>query len=188
VHLLVFGAGNDAIPLAQFADLLGWEVSVIDGRSNYATAARFPSAKQVLVAKPEQAFVNLTIDDQTVAVLMTHNYNYDLAVLKHLQNINLKYIGALGPKKKLQRMLEELADQGIEAGEDKLNAIFGPTGLDIGSETPEEIALSIIAEIKAVLSNRLGTSLKYKTSEQNSEQHVIKKHSNAKFASCAINL
>ncbi|MBC7913024.1 MAG: XdhC family protein, partial [Pyrinomonadaceae bacterium] len=82
VHVLIFGAGNDAIPLAQMANILGWEVSVIDGRSNYASPFRFPTAKQVLVAKPEQALSKMLIDNWTVAVLMTHNYNYDIAALK----------------------------------------------------------------------------------------------------------
>lgn len=188
VHLVVFGAGNDAIPLVQLAEILGWETSVIDGRSNYATRARFPSAYRVRVAKPAQALTDLTIDGQTVVVLMTHNYNYDIEVLKQLLNINLNYIGALGPKKKLQRMLDELRDEGISISQEKLNCIFGPTGLDIGSETPEEIALSIVSEIKAVLANRTGTFLKYRTSEHKLNEAVSTKHPNAKFSSCAINL
>ncbi|MBC8054791.1 MAG: XdhC family protein [Sphingobacteriaceae bacterium] len=168
VHLVVFGAGNDAIPLVRFCAILGWEVSVVDGRSNYATADRFPSATQVLVSKPENALSGLVFDNWTVAVLMTHNYNYDLATLKQLLGIGLRYIGALGPKKKLRRMLDELEDEGLHISEEKLNSIFGPTGLDIGSETPEEIALSIVSEIKAVLSTREGTSLKFRQVEQNS--------------------
>lgn len=188
VHLLTFGAGNDAIPLLNFAEILGWEVSLIDGRTNYATSARFPSAAQILVAKPQQAIADLFIDSQTVAVLMSHNYNYDIAALRQLINVNLKYIGVLGPKKKLNRMLDELADEGFSISDEKLSGIFGPSGLDIGSETPEEIALSIVSEIKAVLSNREGTSLKFRPTEHNSEEPVFKKHPNAKFASCAINL
>ena len=188
IHLLIFGAGNDAIPVVGFAEILGWEVSVIDGRSNYATSARFPTAKQLLVAKPERAFADLIIDTQTVAVLMSHNYNYDLAALKQLINLDLNYVGALGPKKKLNRMLDQLSDEGLYISDEKRSTIFGPSGLDIGSETPEEIALSIFSEIKAVLSNRNGTSLKHRPSEDNSEEPVFKKHANAKFASCAINL
>lgn len=187
VHLLVFGAGNDAIPLAQFAHILGWEVSVTDGRANYVTTNRFPFAK-VLVSSPEQCLSGLVIDRWTVAVLMTHNYNYDIAALGQLLQLDLKYIGALGPKKKLQRMLDELKENEIQFSGDKLNIVFGPTGLDIGSETPEEIALSIVSEIKAVLSNRTGTSLKFRPAEQNPNGIVSKRHANAKFSSCAINL
>ncbi|MFD2162005.1 XdhC family protein [Paradesertivirga mongoliensis] len=188
VHLLIFGAGNDAMPLVQFAHILGWEVSVIDGRANYATTNRFPSASQVLVSKPEHCLSGIVIDHWTVAVLMTHNYNYDIAALRQLSNFDLKYIGALGPKKKLQRMLDELQENEIPLSAEKLDIVFGPTGLDIGSETPEEIALSIVSEIKAVLSNRTGTSLKFRPAEQNAVELVSKKHPNAKFSSCAINL
>jgi xanthine dehydrogenase accessory factor len=188
IQLLIFGAGNDAIPLSQFAGILGWEDIVIDGRSNYSTVARFPTAKQVITAKPEEALKQVAIDNWTVAVLMTHNYNYDLSMLRQLSKIDIKYIGALGPKKKLQRMLDDLNEEGEAVTPDKLNVIFGPTGLDIGSETPEEIALSIVSEIKAVLSGSSGTSLKFKTPEHKSDQAVTKKHANAKFASCAINL
>ncbi|MEP6749589.1 MAG: XdhC family protein, partial [Bacteroidota bacterium] len=102
----------------------------------------------------------LIIDEQTVFVLMTHNYNYDLAMLKALAEKNTVYVGSLGPKKKLDRMLEELKDESIELNEKQLANIYGPSGLDIGAETPAEIALSILAEIKAVLTGRHGQSLR----------------------------
>jgi xanthine dehydrogenase accessory factor len=162
VSLVVFGAGNDAIPLVQMAAVLGWHVTVIDGRTNYASAARFPLAKHVLLAKPEQALLNITVDTRTVMVLMTHNYNYDLAMLKQLLPLQLPYIGSLGPKKKLQRMLDELNEQGVAVTDEQLQSVYGPTGLDIGAETSEEIALSVLAEIQAVLKQREGKSLRIK--------------------------
>jgi xanthine/CO dehydrogenase XdhC/CoxF family maturation factor len=91
---------------------------------------------------------------------MTHNYNYDLAMLQALLERNVGYIGVLGPKKKLERMLGELKEKGIELTERQLNSIYGPVGLEIGAETSEEIALSVIAEIKAVLSGRRGMPLR----------------------------
>ncbi|MEJ6981785.1 XdhC/CoxI family protein [Pedobacter sp. P351] len=188
IHLVVFGAGNDAIPLVQFANILGWEISVIDGRPNYAIPSRFPSAKKVQVTRAEKAFDTIHVDDWTVAVLMTHNYNYDLEVLRKAILLNLKYIGTLGPKKKLRRMLDELTEEEFEIPEDSLSRVFGPTGLDIGSETPEEIALSIIAEIKAVTSNREGTSLKYKTEDHDVKTVSLQKHIHSKFHSCKIDL
>ncbi len=160
VSLIAIGAGNDVMPLIALADVLGWESTVIDGRANYAKQERFPSACQVLVSKPENVLEQITIDDQTVFVLMTHNYNYDMAMLKALVERNVVYIGMLGPKKKLDRILEELKDEGLNLTEQQLSVIHGPVGLDIGAETPEEIALSIIAEIKAVLSGRQGKLLK----------------------------
>lgn len=162
ISLIVFGAGNDAIPLVQIANVLGWETIVIDGRPSYATTQRFPVASRILIAKPEPAIAELTFDSRSVAVLMSHNYNYDLAALRTLLPLKPAYLGVLGPKKKLERMLDELRDErGTSKGETVAN-VYGPTGLDIGSETAEEIALSIISEIKAVLSGRNGSSLRDK--------------------------
>ena len=162
VSLIIFGAGNDAIPLVQFANILGWETTVIDGRPNYATTQRFAGAGRILVSKPENSIPQLIFDANTVAVLMTHNYNYDIAVLKSLLPLKLPYVGALGPKKKLERMFDELKDQGIPITDESSMNIFGPTGLDIGAETADEIALSIISEIKAVLSKKTGMPLRDK--------------------------
>jgi xanthine dehydrogenase accessory factor len=160
VSLIIIGAGNDVIPLIQMADVLGWESTVVDGRPNYAKKERFTSACRVLVSKPENVLQQLTIDDQTVFLLMTHNYNYDLAMLRALLNKQVAYIGSLGPRKKIDRMLDELKDEGITLTGEQLSVIYGPVGLDIGAETSEEIALSILAEIKAVFSSKHGQSLR----------------------------
>jgi xanthine/CO dehydrogenase XdhC/CoxF family maturation factor len=180
VSLVIAGAGNDAIPLTQMAILLGWQVTVVDGRANYATAARFPAAKQVIVAKPEQAMAQLILDDQTVIVLMTHNYNYDIAMLRQLLPLQLPYIGSLGPKKKLERMLEELREEGMEIVDSMLRSVYGPTGLDVGAETSEEIALSILSEIKAVLTGKQGMPLREKQSpihdREEGSQEVLSHH------------
>ena len=162
VSLVVVGAGNDAIPLVQLAAVLGWQTTVVDGRANYATSARFPLAAQVLVSRAEQVLSHISPDSLTVFVLMTHNYKYDLAVLRQLLPLQLPYIGTLGPKKKLDRMLDELQEEGVRVTDAQRQAIYGPTGLDIGAETSEEIALSIVAEIKAVLSKRAGAPLRDK--------------------------
>jgi xanthine dehydrogenase accessory factor len=162
ISLVIIGAGNDAIPLTKIAAVLGWDITVIDGRHNYAVTERFPSAKKVIVAKPENILSHLELNEWTAFVLMTHNYNYEVALLKELLPLSLPYIGILGPKKKLERMLAEVEDGGIKISKEQLNNIYGPVGLDIGSESSEEIALSIVSEIKAVLSSRKGYSLKYK--------------------------
>jgi len=91
---------------------------------------------------------------------MTHNYNYDLAMLRVLLAKKVRYIGSLGPRKKLDRMLDELNEEGITVTDKQRSVIYGPVGLDIGADTPEEIALSVLAEIKAVLSSRDGRSLR----------------------------
>jgi xanthine dehydrogenase accessory factor len=160
MQLIVVGAGNDAFPMLSIGHTLGWEVSIVDGRNTHAKPERFAGACQVLVSKPEKVLEHIHIDEQTAFVLMTHNYNYDLAMLKILVEKNIRYIGMLGPKKKLDKMLEELNVEGIHLSEAQLDRIYGPTGLEIGAETAEEIALSIIAEIKAVFEGKQGTSLR----------------------------
>ena len=173
VSLVLIGAGNDAIPMMQIAYTLGWEVRVADGRSTHAKPQRFVNACQVLVSKPEKALEQIPIDDQTVFVMMTHNYNYDKAMLKALLLRKVTYIGMLGPKKKLERMLDELRDDGIVLTGEQLNTIYGPVGLEIGAETAEEIALSTIAEIKAVLSGKTGGSLRQKQEVIHSRSDTI---------------
>ena len=169
VSMVVVGAGNDAIPLVNIATTLGWDVSVVDGRNTHARPGRFASACQVFAGKPENVLNPIHIDEKTVFVLMTHNYNYDLAMLKILLERNVFYIGVLGPKKKLVRMLDELTDKahpddmigrGMKLSEKQLNSIYGPVGLEIGAETAEEIAVSIIAEINAVFTGKKGRSLR----------------------------
>ncbi|MGF7078490.1 XdhC family protein [Mucilaginibacter sp. UYCu711] len=162
ISLVIIGAGNDAIPLTQIAAVLGWDITVIDGRNNYALPGRFPSAKKVIVARPEQVLGHIELTEWTAIVLMTHNYIYELNLLKELLPLALSYIGILGPKKKLERMLTELEDTGTKITPEQLEKIYGPVGLDIGSEGAEEIALAIVAEIKAVLSARNGLSLRNK--------------------------
>jgi xanthine dehydrogenase accessory factor len=162
ISLVIVGAGNDAIPLTKIAAVLGWNITIIDGRNNYAVADRFPIADRIMVSKPENILPQLDLNGWTAFVLMTHNYNYELALLKQLLPLNLNYIGILGPKKKLERMLGEIEDGGLVITEDQLKSVYGPVGLDIGSESSEEIALCIVAEVKAVLSSRKGYSLKYK--------------------------
>lgn len=159
VSLVVIGAGNDVMPLVAMADILGWETTVIDGRPAYAKKERFASSCKVLVSKPENVIDQIAIDDLTVFVLMTHNYNYDLAMLHLLLKKNVTYVGMLGPKKKLERILGELEEQRAHFTTEQLASVHSPIGLDIGAETSEEIALSILSEIKAILSGRQGLSL-----------------------------
>jgi xanthine/CO dehydrogenase XdhC/CoxF family maturation factor len=162
VSFVIFGGGNDAIPLINLAAVLGWHATLIDGRANYAVAERFPLAKRVITAKPEQTLAQLTFDERTVVMLMTHNYNYDFAMLRQLLPLKLTYIGALGPKKRLLRMLDELKEEGVEVTPAQLKSVYGPAGLDIGSENADEIALSILTEIQSVLKKSLPISLRDK--------------------------
>jgi len=160
ISLVIIGAGNDVVPLVKMADVLGWETKVVDGRPSLARPERFVPSCQVLVSKPEGLLEKISIDDETVFLLMTHNYNYDLAMLKALIPRNVAYIGSLGPRQKLERMLEEIREEGMTITQEQSECIYGPSGLEIGAETPEEIGLSILAEIKAVLAKKEGRSLR----------------------------
>lgn len=160
VSLVIVGAGNDAIPLVEMATILGWQTTVVDGRPTHANKQRFPGAHQVIVGKAAEVVKNILIDERTVFVLMTHNYNYDVELLGLLLQKKCSYLGTLGPKTRLERMLTEIQGQGLTISEQQRAMIYGPTGLDIGAETSEEIALSVLAEIKAILSDRHGLSLR----------------------------
>lgn len=162
ISLIIAGAGNDVQPLVKMATILGWKITIQEGRATHVTSKRFPKADALHTVKSEQFLENIIVDDQTFFVLMTHNYKYDLAVLKSLFEIDCNYIGILGPKSKFNRMLDDLHNEGIIPSEEQLQRVHSPIGLDIGSETAEEIALSIVSEIKAFATERIGTSLRYK--------------------------
>jgi xanthine/CO dehydrogenase XdhC/CoxF family maturation factor len=152
--LVLVGAGNDAQVLEKMATISGWKVIVTDGRSTHANKQRFKGSCQVIVSEPERILDNIRIDQRTTFVLMTHNYQYDLSVLKLLlHQPEIPYIGILGPKKKYQRMLDELHAQSIQLTREQTAKIYAPVGLDLGAETPAEIGLSVLSEILAVLNN-----------------------------------
>ncbi len=173
VKLILVGAGNDAQILAQQADLLGWDVVVTDGRPTHANKDRFTSSCQIIVSKPEQTLENIEIDTRSCFVLMSHNYKYDLAVLKLLlAEKTIPYIGILGPLKKYQRMLNDLEVEGFDLTTEDLKKIYAPVGLEIEAETPAEIGLSILAEIQSVLTGKTARSLR----EKSSPIHEIKEN------------
>ncbi|AYA36133.1 XdhC/CoxI family protein [Hymenobacter oligotrophus] len=161
LRLTVYGAGNDAQPLVRLAASLGWQVSVVDGRPRQAAPERFPDAAEVrVVPLAEVPTLPLSAD---YAVLLTHNYAYDLAVLQRLLDAPTSYIGLLGPRTKAARLLEELNQEVTDAEIRLQGRLYSPVGLNLGAETPEEIALSIVAEIQAVRQGRPGGMLTHTT-------------------------
>jgi xanthine dehydrogenase accessory factor len=161
IPLFIFGAGFDAIPLARFAKELGFEVTVADRRPAYAVKERFPEADGVVVLKPEEVG-KLPLNDRSVAVVMSHHYISDRDYLKALLGIPLRYLGVMGPRRRAEKMLSEFRDEGILVGEESLQRMHNPIGLDIGAEGPEQIALAILAEITTVLSGHGGGILREK--------------------------
>lgn len=157
LNLLLFGAGYDALPLVKFAKELGWRVSVVDHRPAYANSKRLPEADEIIAAKVQDLNDSFFQDENSVAVVMTHNYDRDREILPRLLNSKCLYVGALGPKKRTEKILEE-SSKTFSA--EQLKKLHAPIGLDIGADTPEAIALAIVAEIQAVLKNREGGFLR----------------------------
>jgi xanthine/CO dehydrogenase XdhC/CoxF family maturation factor len=148
--LTIFGAGDDAQPLAGFADALGWHVTVADGRAQLARVERFPQAARV--GGLEAALAALTPDD--AAVVMTHSYEQDREILRGLLTRELKYRGILGPRARTERLVQEVVGElGLEA-EACLARLHSPVGLDLGGHAPGSIALAIAAELQAIFAGR----------------------------------
>jgi xanthine/CO dehydrogenase XdhC/CoxF family maturation factor len=161
VSLLVFGAGSDARPLVRIAKEVGWQVAVFDHRPLYAAGEHFPEADGIRILDYDKLKqLEPDIGRGAAAVIMTHHFLHDRELLKFLLPKPLLYIGILGPRKRTENLLSELRAGGMEPSEDQLRRLHGPVGLDIGSETPEEIALAIVAEIRAVLTGRHAGFLK----------------------------
>ncbi|MGA2556067.1 MAG: XdhC family protein [Verrucomicrobiota bacterium] len=163
VPLVIFGAGYDAAPLARLAKELGFHVTVADLRPAYAQPDRFPEADAVLLLRPEET-ARLALNEKTAVVVMSHNYLSDRAFLKALLPLPLRYLGLMGPKASARKMLQELRQEGLAADEAMLRQIHNPVGLDIGADSPEQIALAILAEIQAVISGHAGGLLREKKS------------------------
>ena len=145
-QLLIVGAGHIAIPLVQFAQALEFETTVVDPRRVFATEERFPVAPDRLVAQwPEAALGDMELNDDTYAVLLTHDPKIDDQALHLLLGAPLRYIGALGSRKTHAKRCERLCEAGF--GEAEIGRIKGPVGLDIRAKSPAEIALSIAAEM-----------------------------------------
>jgi xanthine dehydrogenase accessory factor len=155
LRLLVCGAGHDAIPVVREAEVLGWKALVVDDRPPFLSHERFPGAAGfVAVERPEDAAKAAPVDDHTYVVVMTHNFLRDKGYLRAFLASPAPYIGMLGPAARTERLLMELAEDGVAIGDAERERIHGPAGLDLGSEGPEEIAQSILAEIVAVRRGR----------------------------------
>jgi xanthine/CO dehydrogenase XdhC/CoxF family maturation factor len=152
--LTVFGAGDDARPLVRFAKELGWYVTVADPRPTYATAERFPEADRRVVAPAAGLVRSAAIEPGSAAVVMTHHYVHDVPVLRGLLECPPAYVGLLGPKQRGERILADLARDGVVPSVETVARFHSPVGLDLGAETPDEVALSIVAEIQAALVGR----------------------------------
>ena len=168
--LAIFGAGDDAMPLAKLAHGLGWRVVVADPRAALNTAERFPWAAcretgsaDTLVARvfgaPAQPS---SAADGGIAVVMTHHYVHDVPILRDLLPRRLGYVGLLGPRKRAERILADLTAEGCSISAEERARLHAPVGLDLGAEAPAEVAHAIVAEILAVLHGRDARPLRWR--------------------------
>jgi xanthine/CO dehydrogenase XdhC/CoxF family maturation factor len=161
--LSIFGAGDDARPLCSMAAALGWSVTVADPRGAMATKARFPEASRLALGPAEELAARAAPRPGSLAVVMTHRYRDDVPLLRTLLPLPLAYLGLLGPKARAERILGDLARDGFGVTERMRETLRAPVGLDLGSEGPEAVALSIIAEMSAVLAGRDARPLRERT-------------------------
>ena len=148
--LLVLGGGLDAIPLVGMAAELGWFVTVADHRPGYLARGGFERAERAVLVEPAKLAATLPLVEYDAIVVMSHHLATDRKYLAELAPVGSRYLGVLGPRARRDRLLEELADVAPQLRE----RLKGPVGLDIGADSPESIALSILADLQATLSTR----------------------------------
>ncbi|KKB36915.1 XdhC family protein [Bacillus thermotolerans] len=153
--LLIFGAGHDAIPVAKHGASLGMRTIVVDPRPAYNNEERFPEAHRV-IADSVKFKEKVHISSRTYVVVMNHHLERDQETLKFVLRSSAPYVGVLGPRSRRIRMMEAIEGEGVEFEEEQLAKMYSPIGLDIGAVTPEEIAISILAEIIAVKTGHKG--------------------------------
>jgi xanthine dehydrogenase accessory factor len=167
--LFVLGAGDDAKPLVSMAALLGWDVTVLDGRARLAKAERFPEAAKVAVISPSSAEV-LAIRPNDAVVLMTHGYEQDRELLAALLPLQPRYLGILGARRRSSLLVSEVAAKLGRTVAQCCEQIYAPVGLDLGGDGPEAIALAVISEAQACCMGKLGASRRL--SPEDVEKHV----------------
>jgi len=154
-HLVVFGAGDDARPLARLAAEVGFDVTVVDHRPGYLTPERFPPRARLVLRRSEEGVAGLGLGRRHFAVVQTHALAHDREWMRALLAQPVAYLGLLGPRSRKQELLRQL---GAEASE----RLFAPVGLDVGAEGPEQVAVSIVAEMLAVHAGREPVHLRTK--------------------------
>jgi xanthine dehydrogenase accessory factor len=158
-RIFVYGAVDTAEALCRAAKLLGWHAIVADARAKFATRERIPSADELIVEWPQEAIAQVQPDHQTAIVVLTHDDKFDEPALIGALETEAFYVGALGSRRNQERRRERLLEAGV--AEEALDRIMGPCGLDVGADTQEETALSILAEVLAVRGEREGGFLKH---------------------------
>ena len=162
-QLVLFGSEHDSSKLCELATITGWLVTVVCAPNKNINRAEFPGVTEIIACSPENFDAGI-IDAQTAVVLMSHNFAKDVLFLKALRHSVPCYIGLLGPTKRREQLLDAYIEYDPDVNEDFIEKIHGPAGLDIGAETPSEIAISIMSEILAVTRKKTVISLAEKKS------------------------
>lgn len=146
--MVIIGAIHIAIPLHRMAKLMGYRVTIVDARGQFATRERFPEADRILVQWPDGALAGLTVDRSTAVVILTHDPKFDMPALRSVLRTDAGYVGAIGSRKTNQNRFDALREEGFDDAQ--LDRVHGPIGLDLGARGAEETALGIMAEVTAV--------------------------------------
>lgn len=159
IEVMIFGAGHDAVPMAAFSVASGFHTTVVDVRTGYNQEERFPGTERI-IARPEHFAEKVTITDRTYVIVMNHHIEKDEQTLKFVLQSDSPYVGVLGPRSRRERMLERLEEEGVTFSADAYQKMYSPIGLDIGARSPEEIAISVLAEIIAIKNGHTAGFLK----------------------------
>lgn len=162
-RLFIVGAGHIGKALSSIAAMLGFEITVIDDRKEWANQQRFPEANVLIKKDMSRAFDDIETDEQSFIVIATRGHVHDKAALSSVLHKKAAYIGMIGSRKKVKEVFRQLMDEGFDR--ELLEKVYSPIGLDLGAETPEEIAVSIIAEILKVKNSTKGDSLSSRRNE-----------------------
>ncbi|HMK28094.1 MAG TPA: XdhC/CoxI family protein [Terriglobales bacterium] len=171
-HLYLFGAGHVATNVYRFARLAGFDVSVVDDREAYANRERFPEAREVYSEDFERAVERITPNESTYLVIVTRGHRDDMRVLRWAVGTSARYIGMIGSRRKVLSIYRELEKEGFTAAQ--FERVMAPIGLEIGAVTPEEIAVSIVAEMIAAKRNAEATLVhkRYSRSRTSLEENI----------------
>jgi xanthine dehydrogenase accessory factor len=153
--LLLFGAGEDARPICAYAADVGFRVSVVDHREGLLSAERFPAAARRMALRPEEGAGALSVGPRTYSVILSHSFANDREWVRHLLAAGAQHVGLLGPRARTEEILRQIGAEGNDR-------VFGPVGLDLGAEGPEQVALSVVAELLAAHSAREPAHLRQK--------------------------
>lgn len=159
--LVICGAEHDAVQMCAMASLMGWEVTLVVPPDEQKTLLDFPGATHFMNSEPES--FNLELDKQAALLLMTHSYVRDLRFLIALREYQPAYFGILGPTRRREKLFHELLEKCPDTSLEFVESVYGPAGLELGAETPQEIALSVLSEIVATINQKNPVSLREKS-------------------------